>query len=88
MSANRVYSKTVTLADDNQHALESSPIKLESAYITATVKDVKFGDVNGQYFTQVVGAIPLFLRRLDASKLYFKNAAAGQNGTVNIIGTI
>lgn len=82
-----VYSKTVTMTDDGIHRFETTPKKLKYAYITVTTKAMKFGDVYTQdYSIAASSSIPI--TDLDVSKLYFKNAAAGQNGTITIIGTI
>jgi hypothetical protein len=87
MPANRVYSKTTTMSDDKIHAFETSQIKLESAYISVATQAMKFGDAVSQNYQVAAGGY-FFLRKLDVSKLYFRNAGAGANGTVNIIGTI
>lgn len=82
-----VYCKTMTMTDNGIHALESSPKKLKYAYITVTVQNMKFGNQVTQDYPIAAGAsIPM--TDLDISKLYFKNAAAGANGTVTVIGTL
>ena len=85
--ATGVYSNTQTMADDAAHRFETSPKKLRYAYISVATKAMKFGNAAGQYYTVAAGSsIPV--TDLDVSKLYFKNDAAGQNGTVTILGTL
>jgi hypothetical protein len=87
MPANKVYSNTKTMAADTADRFETTPVKLKSAYIRVTTQNMVFGDVAAQNFAQLTTDAPMFLQDLDVSKLYFKNAVAGQNGVVNIVGT-
>ncbi len=86
--ATGVYSKTMTMADDLPTRFETSKKVLKSAYIQVATQDMKLGGIAGQNYTQTTTATPIVLNDLDISKLYFKNKTAGQNGVINIIGTV
>jgi len=79
------YRNTATMADDNATRFETSATKLRYAKIKVTTNAMVFGDASTQDWN-VAADETLELAKFDLSTLYFKNAGAGSNGTVNIIG--
>lgn len=80
-----IYTKSMTMAADTATRFETTSLLLNRATIKVTTKDMLFGDSAGQAF--LVAANGTFeLEKFELSSLYFKNAAAGQNGTATIIG--
>lgn len=88
MPGTGVYSNTQTMSDDGIHRFETTSKKLRSAYIKVSTQNMKLGNQTTQAYTVVTTDAPVILNDLDVSKLYFKNATAGQNGTITIIGTV
>jgi len=82
-----VYADSDTAASDAARRFETSEKKLSWAYITVSTKDQLLGDSSSQPATLAAGS-SIQLRNIDISTLYFKNAAAGQNGTVSIVGVL
>ena len=81
-----IYENEHTMADDLKYRFESTSLKLADVIIAISLKDALFGDSSNQRFPQTVGSVFGFTK-VDISKLYFKNASAGQNCKVNIIAT-
>lgn len=82
-----VYAKADTAVADAARRFETAEKKLTWAAIQVTTKDQLFGDSSTQTVTYAAGAT-FTLQNVDISTLYFKNAAAGQNGTVSIVGIL
>jgi len=83
--AGAIYENQKTMAADTATRFETTSKKLRSARIYVTTQNMVFGTSANQRLT--VAANDYFdLESFDLSTLYFKNAAAGQNGTVTIIG--
>ena len=77
---------TATVSDaDAARRFETSATKLRGAVIQVTTKSQSFGDASNQRLAIAPGG-SMALGELDISTLYFKNAIAGQNGTVTILG--
>ena len=85
--AGAIYENQKSMAADTATRFETASKKLRSARIYVTTQNMVFGDSTNQRLT--VAANDYFdLESFDLSTLYFKNASAGQNGTVTIIGVI
>ena len=80
-----VYENEHTMTDDNAYRFESSSLKLRGAMILISDHDALIGDSSNQRYPKAAGTT-LSVGSVDLSKLYFKNATAGQNTKVNIIG--
>ncbi len=84
-SVGNIYENEKTMADNNATRFSTTSLKLKYAKIVVSTKAMVFGDASNQRFN--VAADGYFeLAKVDISTLYFKNAAAGENGKVNIIG--
>lgn len=82
-----IHADSDTAVSDAARRFETSMKKLTWAAIQVTTKDQLFGDSSSQLVTYAAGAT-FELENVDISTLYFKNAAAGQNGTVSIVGIL
>ena len=80
------YSNSDTATDDNPRRFETTTLILRDAVIKVTGSNQLLGDASGQHFELAAGG-SIGISFLDLSKFYFKNAAAGQNGTIMIFGT-
>lgn len=81
----QVYAKSDTATGDTARRFETSEKKLLWAFIQITTQTQLFGDSSSQPVSYAAGEA-FELENVDISTLYFKNAAAGQNGTVSIMG--
>ncbi|GAI71072.1 unnamed protein product, partial [marine sediment metagenome] len=81
----QVYENENTATDDNARRFETSSKKLRDVIIQVTTNDQLFGNATNQRY-KVTAESTIGITQIDISTLYFKNAAAGQNGTVNILG--
>ena len=80
-----VYSKTMTMADDNATRFETSAKKLRDVIIIVTTNNMLLGETGTEVYP--VGADEIVgFTKVDISTLYFKNASAGSNGTITILG--
>lgn len=80
-----VYCKTDTAASDAARRFETAEKKIMNASIQVTTNSQLFGQVDGILY-QIDPGDTKSLGNIDISTLYFKNATAGQNGTVTILG--
>lgn len=80
-----VYENENTATDDNARRFETSSKKLRDVIIQVVTNNQLFGDSSNQRYAVAAGEAIGFTQ-VDLSTLYFKNAAAGQHGTVNILG--
>jgi hypothetical protein len=81
-----VYENQDTAAADTARRFETASKKLRDVIIQVTTAAQYFGDASAQrYLVQPNDTIGF--TKVDLSTLYFKNASAGQNGIVTIIGT-
>lgn len=82
-----VYENEHIMTTDAIYRFESSEKKFRSGVALISTKDALIGDVTNQRYPKSAGST-LALEYTDLSKLYFKNAAAGQNTKINIIGVL
>jgi len=80
-----VYENENTATDDTVRKFEASSKKLRDVVIQVETNAQLFGNASNQRFKVTAGASMGFTQ-VDLSTLYFKNAGAGQNGTVRILG--
>lgn len=80
-----VYENEHTMSDDLKYRFETSELKLRSATILFSTHDALVGDSSNQRYPKSAGTT-LSVGYVDLSNLYFKNAGAGQNTKLNIIG--
>ncbi len=80
-----VYENENTATDDTVRRFEASSKKLRDVVIQVETNAQLFGNASNQRFKVTAGASMGFTQ-VDLSTLYFKNAGAGQNGTVRILG--
>ena len=81
-----VYVNSDTATEDGARRFETSSKLLRDVVITVKTNNQLFGDADGQTFP-VDADDSMGFTLVDISTLYFKNAVAGQNGTVHIIAT-
>jgi hypothetical protein len=81
-----VYENENTATSDAARTFEADTKKLRFARFQVSTNNQLFGTATSQRFLATAGGY-FCLRDVDLSTLYFKNAAAGSNGTVNILGT-
>jgi len=80
-----IYENSHNMADDDAWRFETSTLMLRSGTILISTKGALVGDSSNQRYPKSAGT-PLAVEYVDLSKLYFKNATAGQNTKLNIIG--
>ena len=80
-----VYENENTATSDATRRFEASSKKLRDVIIQVETNDQLFGNASNQRFRVTAGASMGFTQ-VDLSTLYFKNASAGLNGTVRILG--
>lgn len=79
-----VYSKTMTMADDNATRFETFTKKLRDVIILIETNAMLLGKTGEEVYT--VGADdPIGFTKIDISTLYFKNAGSGNNGKISIL---
>lgn len=80
-----VYSKTMTMADNNATRFETSGKRLRDVVVLVETNPMLLGEEGLEVYTvganQAVG-----FTMVDISTLYFKNAGAGNNGKISILG--
>lgn len=80
-----VYSNTMTMADDNVTRFETVTRKLRDVVILVETYSLLLGKAGVEVYT--VGADETVgFTKVDISTLYFKNAGAGDNGKISILG--
>lgn len=80
-----VYENEHTMVDDSAYRFETTVVKLRTAVILISTHDAVVGDSSNQRYPKSVGT-SLSIGCVDLSELYFKNAGAGNNTIINIIG--
>jgi len=80
-----VYENEHTMVDDTAYRFESTEMKLRGAVILVSTHDALIGDSSNQRYPKTSGT-SLAVGDVDLAKLYFKNAGAGNNTKINIIG--
>lgn len=80
-----VYSKTMTMTDDNPTRFETTAKKLRDIVIIVKTHPMLLGETGVEVYP--VGADETVgFTKVDISTLYFKNAGAGNNGVISILG--
>jgi len=80
-----VYVNSDTAEADTARRFETTPKILKDVIISVVTQSQLFGNSAGQTYPVAADAT-IGITKIDISTLYFKNAAAGQNGTVHILG--
>lgn len=81
-----VYENQDTATDDSARRFETTRKFFRDVVIKVTTYAQKFGDADNQRLELAAGD-SIGFTLVDVSTLYFKNSAAGENGTVTILGT-
>ena len=80
-----IYSKTMTMTDDNATRFEVAAKKLRDVVIIVKTHPMLLGETGVEVYP--VGANETIgFTKVDISTLYFKNAGAGNNGVITILG--
>lgn len=80
-----IYSKTLTMENNNATRFESSAKTLRDVLILVETHPMLLGKTGAEVFT-VAASASIVWGRVDISTLYFKNAGAGNNGKITILG--
>lgn len=80
-----VYSKTMTMSDNDATRFETTTKKLRDVIIKVTTQNMLVGETGVEVYPVGAGEIIGFTK-VDISTLYFKNASAGSDGTITILG--
>ena len=75
----------MTMGDDNATRFETAEKSLRDVIILVGTNPMLLGSAGVEVFTVVAGA-SVGWSKIDISTLYFKNAGAGNNGTITILG--
>lgn len=81
-----VYENEHTMTDNVKYRFESSSVLLRDVIIRVSENAAVIGDSSNQRYPKSIGSTCGFTR-VDLSKLYIKNAGAGANTKINILGT-
>jgi hypothetical protein len=79
------YTAQYTAADDNAHAFTETSTKLADVIIRCSGNAALIGNLTNQYWQMAVGD-EIGLTKIDLSTLYIKNAQAGSNTVITVIG--
>ena len=80
-----VYSKTMTMSNDNATRFETVEKSLRDVVILVETNPMLLGSTGVEVFTVAAGG-SIGWGKIDISTLYFKNAGAGNNGKITIVG--
>lgn len=80
-----VYENEHTMTDDLPYQFTSTSLKLRGAVVLVSTHPVLIGDSVNQRYPKSAATI-ISIGDVDLSTLYFKNAGAGDNVKLNIIG--
>ena len=80
-----VYSKTMTMANDNPTRFETSAKRIRGASVIVETNAMLIGETGVEVYPLGVNDTKEF-SQIDISTLYFKNAVGGSNGKITIIG--
>ena len=83
----QAYADTDTATTDAARRFTTTSTKLRWAAIQITTNTQLFGDSSTQVASYAAGT-SFEIEDVDISTLYFKNAGAGSNGTVSIVGVL
>lgn len=81
-----VYVKTMTMSSDAATRFETTSTKLRDYVIKILTHDALLGDSSNQTFPLDIGEV-WGGTLINLQHLYFKNAAAGENMIIHIVGT-
>ncbi len=81
-----VYSKTMTMANNNATRFESAAILLRDIVIIVQTHPMLLGETGVEVYPVGAGETVGFTK-VDISTLYFKNAGADNNGVITILAT-
>jgi len=84
-NAGKAYCKSDTAVTDAARRFETAEKKIMNASVQVVTNSQLFGS-SGTIEYQIDPGDTKSLGNIDISTLYFKNAVAGQNGTVTILG--
>ena len=79
------YSKTMTMTGDTATRFETAAKTLRDARIRVETNPMLMGKTTVVVFPVAINTT-IELGRLDIATLYFKNAGAGDNGKITILG--
>ena len=80
-----IYSKTMTMSDNNATRFESSAKTLRDVIIIVETNPMLLGLSGTEVFPVAAGGT-IGWAKVDISTLYFKNAGVGDNGKITILG--
>lgn len=80
-----IYENEHMMTDNNPYRFETTEVKLRGAVLLVTVQDALIGDSANQRYPKAAGST-LSVDGIDVSSMYFKNATAGLNTKINIVG--
>jgi len=80
-----IYSKTMTMSDDNATRFESSAKTLRDVIILVETNPMLLGLSGTEVFPVAAGGT-IGWAKVDISTLYFKNAGADNDGKITILG--
>lgn len=80
-----VYSKTMTMEDNNATRFETSSKVLNDVVIIVKTYGMLLGETGVEVYPVGVDEA-VGLTKVDISTLYFKNAGADENGVITILG--
>ena len=80
-----VYSKTMTMTDDNPTRFEAAAKKLRDIVIIVKTHPMLLGETGVVVYPVGVNET-IGWTKVDISTLYFQNANAGDNGVITILG--
>ena len=83
----KVYENEHTMTTDATYRFETTPVKLRGAVILVSTHNALIGDSTNQRYPKAAGT-SLAVGDVDLSELYFKNAGAGNNTKINIVGVM
>ncbi len=83
--AGEMYENEHTAANDAAFRFETTETKIRGAVVLVSDNDVLIGDSTNQRYPRDEDTA-LSMHDVDLSTLYFKNATAGNNTKINIIG--
>jgi len=85
MFSGNIYSKTLTMTDDNATRFETTTKKLRDVVILVETNSMLLGKIGVEVYT-VAADETVGFTKVDISTLYFKNAGAGSNGKITMLG--
>jgi hypothetical protein len=81
-----VYENEHTMTTDAKYSFEATTLLLRDVIIRVSTHEALIGDTSNQRYPRSVGST-LGFTKIDLSKLYIKNAGAGNDTKINVLGT-